>query len=86
MPFVEPRHRLPDHKPCSVGDMCFLEYKKLMEAWNKEPRWTTIHNLFKESFHKTDEQAARMLAFIVFFLWEGVPYEMEKEDLNGSID
>lgn len=86
MPFVKPECRAEGHTPCSVGDLCYVEYKKLMEAWKKEPRWTTIHNMFKQAFNKTDEQAARMLAFMVFFCLHGIDYEMDKRDENGDIE
>jgi hypothetical protein len=86
VPFVKPECRVEGHTPCAVGDSCYVHYKKLMDAWKKEPRWTTAHNLFKESFGKTDEQAAKMLAYMVFFLWEVQNYELAKEAENGPIE
>ena len=85
MPFVPPECRLPEHKPCSVGDQCYWKYLELMTAWNKEKRWTTIHNEFKRLFDCDDDQAARALAFFVFFAKHAMPYEDEKCKANGDI-
>lgn len=88
MPFVPKVNRgnmeagLP---PETVGDMCYLEYKKLMEAWVKEPRWTTAHNLFKETFGVDDAQAAKTLSYLVFFDKVVMPYEHEKISDHGDI-
>lgn len=89
MPFIpkdERRILAAGAAPTTPGQMCYLEYVKLMEAWKKEPRWTTAHNLFKQAFNKTDAQAARMLAYMVFFLWEIENYELDKEITNGPIE
>ena len=89
MPFVTKENRdklaqgLPPEAP---GDLCYLEYKKMVEAWKKSPRWTTWHNLVKDGFNLTDEQTAKILAFAVFFLWEIENYELQKEIENGPID
>lgn len=88
MPFVPQESRdkmeigLP---PETVGDMCYLEYKKLIKDWEKEPRWTTAHNLCKQVFDVSDEQAAKFLAYMVFFNFKVIPYELEKETENGTI-
>jgi len=86
MPFVKPECRDPNHIPCSVGDLCYLEYKKLIDAWNKERRWTTAHNELKTMFRIEDDvDAAKFLAYMVFFCKHVMKYEDEKEAENGEI-
>lgn len=89
MPFVKRDLRAPlltgDIKPKAVGDLCFLEYSQLMEAWRKEPRWTTIHNELKRIMQCGDASAARFLAFLEFYFNHGHPYEIEKKEENGDI-
>ncbi len=69
----------------AVGDLCFLAYKPLKEAWNKERRWTTAHNQYREVFNKTDEQAAKELAWLVHFVLNVIPYEIEMREKNGDV-
>lgn len=70
-----------DVKP---GDRCFLEYRRMMQEWRKNPRWTTIDTLAANIL--PDEQArAHFLAFLVFFLIHGMPYERAKQRENGDI-
>lgn len=85
MPFVKQECRAEGHLPCCVGDLCYLEYVKLMEAWKKERRWTTVHNLFKQTFDVDDAQAAKTLAYLVFFCLHAMEYETEKIAENGDI-
>lgn len=89
MPFVPKENRRNmDGGGCpqSVGDLCYVEYKKLMTAWKKARRWTTVHNEFKRVFGVDDEQAAKTLAFLVFMSKKVMDYENEKCDQNGNID
>lgn len=86
MPFVEQTHRNPEHLPCCVGDQCYIEYKKLIDAFRADRRWTTAHNLTKDWFELSDdEETAHFLAYMVFFCKEVLKYEDEKEKANGSI-
>ena len=89
MPFVKQDLRMPlvrgDIKPKAVGDLCFLEYSQLMQAWRESPRWTTIHNQFKRMTGMNDDQAAAFLAFLEFYFNHGHPYEIEKKEENGDI-
>lgn len=89
MPAVKRDRRAPlltgDLKPSEKGDFTFLEYVPLVTAWRKERRWTTAHNLFKESFGTTDKQTAKILAFLEFYIREVHPYENEKFEENGDI-
>lgn len=89
MPFIKQNLRKPlltgKRKPQAVGELCFLEYSKLMEAWRKEPRWTTVHNEFKRLSQGDDTSTARFLAFLEFYMSHGHPYEIEKKNENGDI-
>lgn len=85
MPFVPQECRDALHVPCSVGDLCYKEYLKLMASWKDSRRWTTCHNEFKRLFDCDDAQAAKALAFFVFFNKHVMPYEDEKEKENGGI-
>jgi hypothetical protein len=85
MPFVKKECRDEKHKPCSVGDLCYNEYKEIMKSWRQQPRWTTAHDEFRHLFDCTDEQAAKALAFFVFFAKHVMPYEDLKEKENGEI-
>ncbi len=88
MPFVpqENRKAMNDgFPPITVGDKCFLEYQKLVSAWIKNKRWTTAHNEFKRLFDCTDAQAAKTLAYLVFFDLHVMPYEKDKQAENGDV-
>lgn len=88
MPFVPEQNRKKIAETGSwetVGDLCYMKYKPMIEKWRKERRWTTAHNVFKETFDVNDEQAARTLAFLVFFVKEVMRYEREKIEENGDV-
>jgi len=89
MPFIKRDLRAPllaeDIKPRVVGDLCFLEYSRLMQAWRENPRWTTIHNQFKLITGMSDNQTAAFLAFLEFYFNHGHPYEIQKKEENGDI-
>lgn len=86
MPFVKKECREPGHTPCAVGDLCYVEYKKLIDSWRADRRWTNAHNLTKDWFElSSDEETASFLAWMVFFVKEIMEYEKEKEAQNGSI-
>lgn len=86
MPFVKQECRAKGHTACAVGDLCYVEYKKLIDRWNEDPRWTTAHNIAKDHFDlATDEETAHFLAWMVFFCKKVMPYEDLKEKENGTI-
>lgn len=89
MPFIRRDLRAPllakDISPKAVGDICFLEYSKIMSAWRNEPRWTTVHNEFKRIFGVDDMKAAAALAFLEFYFNHGHPYEIDRREENGDI-
>lgn len=85
MPFVSKEHReKPDFS--IPGDICYVEYKKLVDAWKKEPKWTTAHNLTTAWFDlASDEDTAHFLAWMVWFNLHVMEYEQEKRKTNGDI-
>lgn len=90
MPFVTPDHRInPDHS--IPGDLCYIHYKRMVEAWKAERRWTTAHKIYRKLLeHKRDtplgdDIAAHDLAWQVFFIKHVMVYEAEKEVENGTI-
>lgn len=85
MPFVPQDHRAPDHLACTVGDLCYVYYRKLVDGWKKEERWTTWHNQVKELMGYDDYQAAKFSALLVHFKWNVEDYELKKEMENGPI-
>lgn len=83
MPFITKEHR--DHPDLEVpGDLCYLEYKYIMEQWRESPRWTTIDQLATR-FSPDKHERAFFLAFLVFFSLHGMPYEYGKRADNGDI-
>jgi hypothetical protein len=91
MPFVTLEHR---EKPdlAIPGDLCYIYYVSLVDAWKKEPRWTTAHNLFKKMVFQDlarpmseDMITAAQLAWQVFFQLYVMEYEKVKRQENGDI-
>lgn len=89
MPFVTQEHRLsPDRS--IPGDCCYLHYKRMVDTFRNERRWTTAHNLYKEMlesrpYKSLDESVAEELAWQVFFTKHVMAYENQKENENGTI-
>lgn len=97
MPFTEPKDRAKmdkirnlqaelraievDVKP---GDLCFVQYRRMMREFKKQRRWTVIDSLLSPIFPDA-EQRAYFLAFLVFFAFHALPYEREKQRENGDI-
>ncbi len=88
MPFITKERRDAIKEGILVGwqpgDFCYIEYKAMVEKWKANPRWTTAHNIYKEMTQNCS--TAKDLAWQVFFIWYVVPYEKEKEKLNGQIE
>lgn len=83
MPFVTQDHRkIIDLK--IPGDRCYLKALPIWRAWKKEPRWTTIDDMWRP-FFPDDENRAHFLALLVHFCLEGVEYERKKRAENGDI-
>lgn len=89
MPFIESIRRLFVDRTGTwgkVGELCYMKYLPMIKKWRNERRWTTAHDIFKETFDVNDEQAAKTLAFLVLFHKEVMPYEMEMAAKNGDIE
>lgn len=97
----EARRMTDNIGPKEVGDRCFLFYRKMLRTWRASPRWTTAHELYRDMVmipqaygnlipipidQQLDDQAARELAWQVFFSLHILPYEMQKRTLNGEVD
>lgn len=71
------------------GDLCFLFYRCILNEFNKEPRWTTVHRLCTKlrtiELDDENEITALSLAWQVFFFRTVMPYEMSKKKENGDI-
>ncbi len=95
MPFIdqESRDRIEaGHEPETVGDICYIYYKKFVTRWLETPRWTTAHNIYKDvqcikmDFRMTlDEKCAADLAWQVFYSLYVLEYELKKRDENGEV-
>lgn len=96
MPFIPHNERveLAEGKPAeTVGQRCYLHYVKMAARWNKEPRWTTAHSIYKGVLDArqaaspiiTDDLVAQDLAWQVFFQRYVWPYEQEAIKRNGDI-
>ena len=81
------------------GDLTYYFYRKFINEWAKEKRWTTAHNIYKKYLIQIDHLyelkgtkwsthdtiTALHLAWQVFFNFHVMPYEVEKEAENGEI-
>lgn len=97
MPFITPDRRIRmSNNAISAGDLqpgdrCYFYYKRLVDTWKAEPRWTTAHNLYRQvrsSIHNVqnpDDAAAYELAWQCFFHFYVLPYEELKREENGDI-
>lgn len=95
MPAIKMDRRAPlmagDLQPEVPGDLCFLEYVKLISEWRKERRWTTAHNEFKRVLSEifgyawNDKDTAKFLALMEFYAREVHIYEHEKFEENGGV-
>lgn len=87
-PMIEGRLKEPER-----GDFCFLEYRPMILAWNKSPRWSTADRIYREYLLKRlqsepmlDTIAALDLAWQVFFNLHVMPYEVKKREENGEVE
>ena len=54
MPFIAPKCRdrinAKGIKSCEEpGDICYVFYRAFVNAWKLEPRWRTVHRLYRDS-------------------------------------
>jgi len=72
-----------------VGDCCYEFYKPMVDRWKSNPRWTTAHEIYKDMICSINEswdlQAAKELAWQVFFQLYVMPYELKKREENGDV-
>lgn len=70
-----------------VGDICYVYYKKIVERWKANPRWTTAHEIYRDTLcaRIDDYTIAHKLAWQVFFQLFVMPYELKKREENGDI-
>jgi len=88
MPFVTQDHRdNPDFK--IPGDRVYTYYKRMIDAWNEEPRWTTADRIYRTMvlppYADVAINADASLAWQVFFALKVMPYEYKKMEENGDI-
>lgn len=74
------------------GDYCFLEYRPMILAWKKDPRWTTADKIYQGYLNRRrsmDTRTANVapldLAWQVFFALHVLPYEVKKRKENGEV-
>lgn len=103
MPFIpdlDRRRRLNDglEEPETPGDMCYLAYQCMIDAWAESPRWTTADKINAKLIDMVDALAtdypkwsmndinrAVSLAWQVFFVDEVMRYERAKKAENGAV-
>lgn len=94
MPFITQERRNiidagDDPENIELGDICYMYYKPLVDRWRESPRWATAHWLYKNIVLSPplnlEHQAARDLAWQVFFQLYVMPYELKKREENGDI-
>jgi hypothetical protein len=101
MPFIKPERREmvdkrlkkfgTEDREWEPGDKCYYYYKKMVDQWKANPRWTTAHEIYKEMlrfvkpYTHNDWDVAYHLAWQVFFQLYVIPYEEEKREQNGDI-
>jgi len=90
MPFVTEEHRI-NPSPAIPGDRCYIVYKGIVDEWRANPRWTTADRLARELIEylsggaTTPYKASALLAYMIFFCREVIPYENAKAKENGEI-
>jgi hypothetical protein len=83
MPFITPEQRKKVNMDIP-GDRCYVEYKRMIEKWRANPRWTTADELLSELI-PDDNTRAKALAYAVFFCREVMVYEEKMAKKNGDV-
>lgn len=88
MPFVTQEHR--DNPDMSIpGDRTYVIYKRMVDEWNKEPRWATANRIYRTMvlpvYTDNHINPDASLAWQVFFMLRVMPYEQAKREENGEI-
>lgn len=86
--------------PEKLGDLCYLFYVPMVKQFRENESWTTIHNISRDyrsavssvedkyssaQFTHSDYITASDLAWEVFWVFYGIPYEVKKRKINGDI-
>lgn len=75
-------YRVDDDK----GKMNYLyTTQHIVPSWSKKRRYSTIHDFCRDAFDVSDEQAAKICAFLEFYRREGSKYEDEAIERNGDV-
>lgn len=89
MPFIDKQSRFNIatgvRLPETPGELCYMEYVRILKEWRESPRWKTVDRLFREVVPGGDVDTAQRLAFMVFFVKHVMPYEEQKAKENGDI-
>lgn len=89
MPFIDAPSRMrlldPKEKPTTPGELCFIFYKPMVEAWKQKQSWSLFHTMVGAAFGWNDMQTAKVLALVMFFCEHVLPYEARKKAENGDI-
>lgn len=96
MPFITDLRRdaIENDYPMDMhpGDLCYIHYKKMVDQWKDNPRWTTAHEIYYNivvglppEAEGYDNVVAQLLAWQVFFQLYVMPYELKKREENGDI-
>ena len=93
MPFVEQYRRVDNMsllREIHPGDLCYQHYKKMVDQWKANPSWTTAHSIYADLIfgpvpEGLDNEAAKHLAWQVFFQIYVMPYKLHKRAINGDI-
>jgi len=95
MPFINQVKRFKfergDMFLMDYGDRCYVPYKKMVDEWRKEPRWSTAHKIYMGLTRmpigemNEDDWVAAQLAWQVFFQLHVMPYELKKREENGDV-
>jgi hypothetical protein len=93
MPFITPKCRdrinAKGIKSCEeVGDICYIFYKYLVFAWKLEPRWRTVHRLYKDRIldRKTDEFYKMVANELYYSKSDPVELKFGLDDIDAALD
>lgn len=78
------RSRLDNMEEVSPSlDTMHRVYKRLSVKWKENPTWESLLVLYKEVYSKTEEQAAKDLAWLGFFADYVIPH-LQKKGKDGE--
>lgn len=93
MPFIAPKCRDRITKngigDCQeVGDLCYIFYKHIVAAWKLEPRWRTVHRLYRDLVADRRNDAFYKMVCDQFYYDAGDPLDIKfgVDDINAGLD